>query len=281
MKVRAGVVTTSQCQIQDGGPRDGARIAKNATLATWAAQPEAEWTIHSPKSMGAGKDLVTTCKIMPTVGFDSPQTPATPGGDITADVPLQRPVVKCDTSPLIKNYTGGCVLADVAPVLAFDAVKNDGVKESAKHVWDAYFNADKWTKPESDNPKKVPGHAPYGPLHREVEGANADLVDPDLAPTGTIKKNRTHSISICRTEWPVVRPKEEKLDCDEFPFASTKEGSLSANGNFSVRYINASDNRSSGSQLGGFYQQTRRLGNDPFYVAANPRAQDRDLPPVR
>ncbi|WP_157519329.1 hypothetical protein [Herbidospora mongoliensis] len=71
-------------------------------------------------------------------------------------------------------------------MLTFDGVKNDGVKESAKHVWDAYFNADEWTKPESDKPKKVPGHAPHGPLHREVEGANADLVDPDFTPTGTI-----------------------------------------------------------------------------------------------
>ncbi|NAS27360.1 hypothetical protein GT755_37540 [Herbidospora sp. NEAU-GS84] len=103
-------------------------------------------------------------------------------------------------------------------------------------------------------------------MHREVEGANADLVDPDLAPTGTIKKNRAHSISICRKEWPEVKP---------------KEGSLSANGNFSVRYINASDNRSSGSQLGVFYQQTRRLGNDPFYLAANARPQDHDQPSVR
>ncbi|WP_066367797.1 NucA/NucB deoxyribonuclease domain-containing protein [Herbidospora mongoliensis] len=84
-----------------------------------------------------------------------------------------------------------------------------------------------------------------------------------MAPTGTIKKNRAHSISICRKEWPDVKPKEQKLDCDEFPFASTKEGSLPVRGNFSVRYINASDNRSSGSQLGVFYQQTRRLGIDP------------------
>ncbi|WP_062352967.1 NucA/NucB deoxyribonuclease domain-containing protein [Herbidospora yilanensis] len=106
-------------------------------------------------------------------------------------------------------------------------------------------------------------------------------IDPDEAPSGTVKKNRANPISVCRKEWPYVKPKEQRLDCDEFPFASTKEGSLSANGNFSVRYIDASDNRSSGSQLGVFCQQTRRLGNDPFWVYSNPIPDDRDEPPVR
>ncbi|MEO3863581.1 NucA/NucB deoxyribonuclease domain-containing protein [Acrocarpospora sp. B8E8] len=80
-------------------------------------------------------------------------------------------------------------------------------------------------------------------LHREIEGAIPGLEDPDEAPSGTIAANRRNSIGICHQHWPTVRPQEDQLDCDEYPFASTKEGSLSANGNFSVRYISNSDNR--------------------------------------
>src|SRR5690606_2276493 len=125
--------------------------------------------------------------------------------------------------------------------------------------------------------------APHGPLHRLVEGAVPGLQDPDEAPSGAIRANRSHSISVCENEWPAVRPKPDRLDCDEFPFASTREGSLiyQTDNQFSARHISDSDNRSSGSKLGRFYAQTRRLGADPCWVFAKPLDEDKDNLPVR
>ncbi|WP_083502171.1 DNRLRE domain-containing protein [Sphaerimonospora mesophila] len=278
MTLRAGITVSSKCQVKDG-PQDNGTPGKNSLFTEWMNNAEAEWTIHSPKISGTGKHLLSTCAIVPTLGFMSPRTPFTPGGDVSRDTKIQHPVVRCDTSDLIEKYTGGCALTDVTPVLIFDATKSISIKESAKHVWDAYYHPE-WTIPIM-NGKKVPGRAPYGVLHRTLEGAVPGLEDPDEAPSGTIAKNRAYSISKCREKWPTVKPKQDELDCDEFPFASTKEGSLSANGNFSARYISHSDNRKSGNQLGLFYQQMRRLGNDPFWVYANPLAADRDVMPPR
>ncbi|MFS1299376.1 LamG-like jellyroll fold domain-containing protein [Streptosporangium longisporum] len=278
MMLRAGLTTSSHCQVKNG-PQDGGTAGKNSLFTTWASAPEAEWTINSPKNTGTGKNLISACMIVPTLRYTSPVTNATPGGDVTRDISIQYPVVRCDTSELIEKYTGGCIFTDVSPVLIFDATKNVGIKESTKHVWDAYYHPE-WTYPLLAG-KKVPGRAPNGLLHRTVEGAVPGLEDPDEAPSGTIKANRDHSISKCREKWPMVNPKPDGLDCDEFPFASTMEGSLSANGNYSVRYISNSDNRTSGNQLGVFYQRMRRLGQDPFWVFANPLAADRDQQPPR
>jgi hypothetical protein len=97
-----------------------------------------------------------------------------------------------------RSTTGGCILIDVSPTLVLGATKDAGIAESAKHVWDTYDHADEWTKPEIDTPKKIPGRAEVGYLHREVEGAIPGLTDPDWAPSGTIKNNRAHSISVCK-----------------------------------------------------------------------------------
>ncbi len=278
MTLRAGIAVSSKCQVNDG-PQHNGTPGKNALFTEWVTNAEAEWTIRAPKSLGTGRSLLSECTIIPTLSFASPRTITTPGGDVSRDISIQHPVIRCDTAALIEKYTGGCVLTDVSPVLIFDATRIAGIKESAKHVWDAYYHTE-WTYPIMSG-KKVPGRAPHGVLHRIVDGAVPGLEDPDEAPSGTISKNRAYSISKCREKWPSVKPKEEGLDCDEFPFASTKEGSLSSGGNFSARYIGYSDNRKSGNQLGLFYQQMRRLGNDPFWVFTNPLPAERDQMPPR
>lgn len=151
--------------------------------------------------------------------------------------------------------------------------KKASIRFSAKHVWDAYNKADT-TTPKSMS-KRIPGDPLRAPLHRELQGAIPGLEDPDEAPSGTIQANRANSIAQCRNAWPLTNPGQEKVDCDEFPFASTKEGSLGAQGNYSVRYIPDSDNRGSGSMLGLFYERTRRLAGDPFWVMAVPLPGDR------
>ncbi|MEV4289347.1 DNRLRE domain-containing protein [Nonomuraea bangladeshensis] len=278
--LRVGIAVSDKCKITAGPGVSGNHAGKEQPWRTWQADAEAEWTIHSPKNLGEGRHALSSCMIAPSASYTSPLTNVTPSGNFTEFL-VQSPVVRCDTSPLITKYTGGCILIDVNPVLVFDATVKIGIRQSAKHVWDAYFHADTWTKPTINEPKKIPGRTPNGRLHRITEGAVPGLEDPDEAPTGTIRANRRNSIRQCEQLWPTVNPEPDGLDCDEFPFASTREGSLAAHGHYSVRYINNGDNRSSGNDLGPFYERQRRLAGDAFWVYPKPVAGDENLPPVR
>ncbi|MFE2026518.1 NucA/NucB deoxyribonuclease domain-containing protein [Streptomyces hygroscopicus] len=56
------------------------------------------------------------------------------------------------------------------------------------------------------------------------------------------------------------------LQCDEYPFASTKEGSNKGDDRYSVRLIEGTDNESGGWRLNSMYTLNRILDGDPFYV---------------
>ncbi|WP_256990616.1 NucA/NucB deoxyribonuclease domain-containing protein [Burkholderia sp. HI2714] len=57
-------------------------------------------------------------------------------------------------------------------------------------------------------------------------------------------------------------------DCDEYPFAATNQGAKT--GAFSVKRIDASDNRRAGAFLGDFFRAQRVLDADEFYVDVEP-----------
>ncbi|WP_407674397.1 NucA/NucB deoxyribonuclease domain-containing protein [Nonomuraea glycinis] len=57
------------------------------------------------------------------------------------------------------------------------------------------------------------------------------------------------------------------MNCDEYPFATTKQGAASANGHYSLRAVNAKQNRAQGDALGAFYAHYRVGSNNPFWVA--------------
>ncbi|WP_083958227.1 NucA/NucB deoxyribonuclease domain-containing protein [Herbidospora mongoliensis] len=60
-----------------------------------------------------------------------------------------------------------------------------------------------------------------------------------------------------------------KIECDEYPFASTMQGAYYAQGNFSVLAVSAEHNKgedSHGAALGSFYGRTRITTGDPFWV---------------
>ncbi|MGW1116912.1 NucA/NucB deoxyribonuclease domain-containing protein [Streptomyces tanashiensis] len=59
------------------------------------------------------------------------------------------------------------------------------------------------------------------------------------------------------------------LDCDEFPFGATWEG-LAAGPEFSVKYLDSSQNRSAGGTLGNWYTKGRILHKDKFFVKITP-----------
>ncbi|MFF1696501.1 NucA/NucB deoxyribonuclease domain-containing protein [Streptomyces sp. NPDC058257] len=57
--------------------------------------------------------------------------------------------------------------------------------------------------------------------------------------------------------------------CDEFPFASTKEGAGKGDGNFSVKYVPQSDNSKAGGALSKRYGQDRILDGDAYGICVN------------
>ncbi|MGF6950110.1 hypothetical protein QF028_002615 [Neobacillus sp. B4I6] len=103
--------------------------------------------------------------------------------------------------------------------------------------------------------KKIPGALGDRPLTRLYTRRHPE----------EYAKNRNKTRSTCDREF-----KNEDLtgkQCDEFPFASTWEGSA-MNGQdwFSIRLISADSNQAAGSWLGSWYAYDRILDRDPFYV---------------
>ncbi|MEU6683706.1 NucA/NucB deoxyribonuclease domain-containing protein [Streptomyces sp. NPDC046832] len=125
--------------------------------------------------------------------------------------------------------------------------KDSAVNESAVHIYDA-LNRPERTFPSWPG-KSVPGSKE--PLRR--------VVDPKK-----IEDNRKTSIKECKKVWGDYAG--SGLECDEYPFASTKEGSTKGDNRFSVRLIDGKDNRKGGERLNEMYTLNRVLDGDPFYL---------------
>ncbi|WP_052683212.1 NucA/NucB deoxyribonuclease domain-containing protein [Streptomyces sp. FxanaA7] len=141
---------------------------------------------------------------------------------------------RCDDTfwgPTKRTKNPGCVFPGASPV--FTLSRGDAkVTESANHILDAQ--------------RKISGHPGAStPLHR-------------ITSAKTINANRK---AMCGK---VSNPDPKKYDCDEYPFAASKEGGNPARG--SARIISAGDNRSAGARLGGFYKSQRVLNGDAYYV---------------
>ncbi|WP_411081031.1 NucA/NucB deoxyribonuclease domain-containing protein [Streptomyces sp. cmx-18-6] len=141
---------------------------------------------------------------------------------------------RCDDTfwgPKQRTKNPGCVFPSASPV--FTLSRSDAkVKQSAKHILDAQ--------------RKIAGQPGAAtPLHRITNE----------------KTINAHRKAMCAK---VRNPDPKKYDCDEYPFAASKEGGNPARG--STRIISASDNRSAGARLGGFYKAQRVLNGDGYYV---------------
>nr|WP_272919194.1 NucA/NucB deoxyribonuclease domain-containing protein [Streptomyces sp. SID8352] len=89
--------------------------------------------------------------------------------------------------------------------------------------------------------------------------------------------NRREAVKVCTAVDPNYASKG--LECDEYPFASTYEGSAQSiyepskpEKNFSALAINGTENTAGGSQLATYYANNRIIDgpNDEFYVVIIP-----------
>ncbi|MEU9005375.1 NucA/NucB deoxyribonuclease domain-containing protein [Streptomyces sp. NPDC048551] len=131
------------------------------------------------------------------------------------------------------------------------SLKDPAVDQSARHILDAQ------QLPERTFPswagKTVPGSTE--PLHR--------LIDKDKQ-----EKNREKAIATCNDVWGDY--KGTTLQCDEYPFASTKEGAAAPGNRFSARLIDGTDNETGGRKLNEMFTLNRILDGDAFYVKITP-----------
>lgn len=169
--------------------------------------------------------------------------------------------LRWDFAPYLGDTPGASLSYNVSP-LRYSKTGNESAV--AHHIDDA-INHPENTVPVSRN-KNVPGTSPSKPLHRLYE-----LYDPDR-----YSKNRDNAVVQCIRDDPAYASKS--LDCDEYPFASTFEGTAQSTyeggprDNWSARPLDRSSNRSAGAQLLTYYSRNRILHgkDDEYYLEIIP-----------
>ncbi|MEV4112797.1 LamG-like jellyroll fold domain-containing protein [Nonomuraea sp. NPDC049695] len=235
----------------------------------------------------ATAEEIATCNF--TWRVDAPTVP-----DIKFNNDWPKWVVRCDSASYINWWKQGCIFKNVVPSIV---LKKSDFPWAFEHINNAYQNPT-GTIPMPGGPrytwpsfisgpapyKDFPGLSKFTPVHR--------LRDDDRA-----RRNRDRSVSICaRYEAQKLGIKWRSSDpvpwdsnvrqCDEFPFASTYEGSWvywqktppkdpgimypKNKVNVSVSLIPALENNQWGGfqdgGLGRYYAYDRILDKDAFYV---------------
>jgi hypothetical protein len=157
---------------------------------------------------------------------------------------------RCDSAQLTrKEFKKQACVMPTLPHLRLNS--NDaGIVESAAHIRQAQDDPNStYPKPPNNGTKTIPSEITR---HWDAK-LNSD--------------QRAASRAACAAAFP---EKPVNTDCDEYPFASTREGSLAGlpnpNYNYSVKYINSSDNRRSGCWMGLWLVKDRVLAEDKYQV---------------
>lgn len=182
-----------------------------------------------------------------------------PNGGVASVIGPGFPPIRCDTT----GTSTGCVFPQFMQRIDFltnEPNEPSGAGNSpsvAWHIWDAWHNPSKTVPIYAD--KSVPGEYTSGrPLHRIGSG------NPQYAA------NRSTAVSMCQFFWGTGYTQGGTLDCDEFPFASTREGAAEPplpNHNYSARPLSLTENRRAGNRLGQMFNLERVIPGDPFNVA--------------
>ncbi|WP_406346730.1 NucA/NucB deoxyribonuclease domain-containing protein [Streptomyces sp. NBC_00648] len=146
----------------------------------------------------------------------------------------------------------GAIFDRTVPWFSYDR-SDQAVTEVAGHIFVA-LHAPTLTYPRKFD-KDIPGNIWNGewkPLHRnypKFDAASEDVTKRNKAANDRACAGLTHD------------PGEQ---CDEFPFASTKEGAGKGDGSFSVRYVRQTDNSTAGARLSIWYGKDRILDGDAY-----------------
>lgn len=249
------------------------------------------WDQYNNENTGGGRDKVSYGRFALTAvvsgeGFEPTKT-------YTSDPRM----IRCDSAAYFNKgtarYPKACVFNEVIPFLTYQQV---GPHASvAAHIKTALDTPnDTWPKlapvgQPQPRDKHIPGKFVLGDwraagLHR------IDTADPQYAENGKVKDGACYLKGPYKDQFALTglpapggpgRPGDGQ-DCDEYPFASTREGAAdnywtqgTHRWDFSVRAVPFGENRSAGTALINYYVDDRMLRydnqfaepeNDRFYV---------------
>ncbi len=228
----------------------GASANYNAPLAAWNGTTLV-YDINGSALSGdqTRRDKPVSCNFRSNWKVDGPQ-----GASDWYRGPDQG--MRMDSADYLKVFGKGgegAIFNRVTPWFAYD-YNDASVRQVAEHIFSAYTNPAS-TEPRIEPAKKIPGWRGSATMltrnYRDFNAASTQIAD----------RNESAKNSACRR----MAKGNPSYQCDEFPFASTKEGAGSGE-NFSVRYVPDSANLSAGGKLSAWYAQDRILDGDKFQV---------------
>ncbi|MFF1707330.1 Tat pathway signal protein [Streptomyces sp. NPDC058252] len=259
------------CKVEYSSSWDGS--------TTWTGLPDHHWAAASKTTTWTKPDEGTEQTFDRKFWLDFKPSAATGSLKITQPTVTYFSQVRCDNSVYVNNSTG-CVFEKHIPKFTLNTAK---YPVAAAYYW--LLREQLPSHPGSEKEKK--------PLHREID----DSV------------RRSNRNTICPTSWQtnskatpeITKPGTSGVDCDEFPFAATKEsgGRFVQNGEecvqlyaqkstdgkwrlyYDERYsdptwkelcgrasMSAKQNQGLGGRLGNFYSKARVADDDAFYIEA-------------
>ncbi|MFD3557944.1 NucA/NucB deoxyribonuclease domain-containing protein [Streptomyces goshikiensis] len=244
MPATAGSPNLNGCEVKNFDP-----IPHSKPVADWN-NAYMLYQLSSPNGDPNRIDNVSTCVFESDYKVSSSrgETPWSDGNDGG---------LRMDSAAYLNPYgKEGAIFDRVTPFLTYDY--NTDVKAVAGHIAAAFTNPNATLpRPAAGRPKFIPGDY-FGngtKVTRNYPGFNA-------ASAQIQRNNRSAKDRACAT---MTRPNPTD-QCDEFPFASTKEGAGKGDGNFSVRYVPQPDNSKAGAALSKWYGQDRILDGDSYGV---------------
>ncbi|MEU6384437.1 NucA/NucB deoxyribonuclease domain-containing protein [Streptomyces bauhiniae] len=218
---------------------------RSAPLAEWVAVPQWTLTYTSPDSGGydSANSQIVAGRIILGMTLTSPT--AIPW----VEPDMAHSDVRFDYAGPVAGKYQGTVFTDARVELRF-SLTDPEVDQSARHILDAQQFPERTFPSESG--KTVPGADE--PLHRLINSAQQEA-------------NRSQAIKTCNDVWGDYSG--TPLQCDEYPFASTKERGAE-NLRYSARLIDGPDNEAGGRRLNSTYTANRILDGDAFYVIVVP-----------
>jgi hypothetical protein len=174
------------------------------------------------------------------------------------------PTIRCDVG-LAKTGTQGCVYPEAPAIMTSVKTDNPNVDESALHIKEAQAagRPGRYASPSDGSIKPAFGSAELTRLRNEQARKNNRAVSKTQCIAQYGKVNGLCDFTGDPDETPT------NCDCDEYPFAATNQG---ADGNeFSVKRIDASDNRRAGALFGCFLASQRVLDGEKFYIDVEPQ----------
>ncbi|MEV6984653.1 DNRLRE domain-containing protein [Sphaerisporangium sp. NPDC051017] len=261
---------------------------RRAKVGTWRAGTAYDDYVFTSLPKAGDDASIDICEISPKLYYEDRWGPL--DGEIALwNKPERRvyrysqvPRVRCDNSKM-GNKVGSdeyrhkkaCVFGSANRIFTM-SLSDTNITGAALHNFMA-MNFPNATRPElldSDGNllnKDIPGD--YGPGSEPKDKENflrRGTASPSADAKAWVRENRTKISTPCRHERTRLEGQEvvvkKTLECDEFPYASSKQGAKDANGHYSIMYIPKLQNNIHGRYLSAFYSRYRVGTDNKFWV---------------